>query len=651
MKLTIEQALKKGIEAHKAGNLQEADRYYTAILKANPKHPDANHNMGVLAVHVNKAEKSLPFFKTALETNPKTTQFWLSYIEALIKLDRMSDAKASYKLAKSKGLKGDSFNQIKLKLNFTSATVTKPTQKNISLESNILDRLKLEKAIALAHKKLKEGAAGVAEKIYHDILAKFPKNKQAIAGLAKVSNASDGIALKLQNPPQYQQDLLIKIHNQGLFQQVIDKTSQLLLAFPNSHFLHNVKGASYRALGQIDAALDSYKEAILANPDSAESYNNLGNALKDLGKLAEAIEAYKKAISRKPDLISAYNNMGNALKDQGELDEAIEAYNKAVSLKPDLAAAYNNMGVALKDQGKPKDAITAFSKALSIQPGYVECATNLAILLFESKDYEKASTLFSIGDSSINRRYLLKCLYELNEKSKFYEHLDRLIKIGENNCVIGSYSSRAAKRYSKKRKNPFCNEPIKYVKEIDLTKSCDFKSIFVENASSVLNDGEVRHKSQGHLTNGIQTSGNIFTQIGSVSDLWQRIIQTELTNYKNYFSDSAEGFIRDWPSNYRLYGWLVSMKNGGELSAHIHDTGWITGSIYINVPPKSKKDSGNLIVATHDLKYGKANNNEIQSIDVVTGSMCLFPSSLLHHTIPFESTEDRIVLAFDVIPI
>jgi hypothetical protein len=28
--------------------------------------------------------------------------------------------------------------------------------------------------------------------------------------------------------------------------------------------------------------------------------------------------------------------------------------------------------------------------------------------------------------------------------------------------------------------------------------------------------------------------------------------------------------------------------------------------------------------------------------------MCLFPSSLLHYTIPFEAEEDRTVLAFDV---
>ena len=68
--------------------------------------------MGVLAVGVGKVEQALPFFKTALEVNQTIAQFWLSYIDALIKLDRIEDAKAVFDQAKSKGAKGDAFEQI-----------------------------------------------------------------------------------------------------------------------------------------------------------------------------------------------------------------------------------------------------------------------------------------------------------------------------------------------------------------------------------------------------------------------------------------------------------------------------------------------------------------------------------------------------------
>ena len=68
--------------------------------------------MGVLAVGVGKVEQALPFFKTALEANQTIAQFWLSYIDALIKLDQIEDAKAAFAQAQSKGLKGEGFDQL-----------------------------------------------------------------------------------------------------------------------------------------------------------------------------------------------------------------------------------------------------------------------------------------------------------------------------------------------------------------------------------------------------------------------------------------------------------------------------------------------------------------------------------------------------------
>ena len=93
MELTIEQSLQQGLTAHKDGKLQEAECLYRAILQSQPLHPDANHNLGVLAVSVNKADMALPSFKTALEANPKIEQFWLSYIDALIKTQKVDDAR------------------------------------------------------------------------------------------------------------------------------------------------------------------------------------------------------------------------------------------------------------------------------------------------------------------------------------------------------------------------------------------------------------------------------------------------------------------------------------------------------------------------------------------------------------------------------
>ena len=62
--------LQQAIAHHQAGQLQNAERLYRAILQAQPSHPDANHNLGVLAVQVKQPAAGLPHFKVALEANP-----------------------------------------------------------------------------------------------------------------------------------------------------------------------------------------------------------------------------------------------------------------------------------------------------------------------------------------------------------------------------------------------------------------------------------------------------------------------------------------------------------------------------------------------------------------------------------------------------
>ena len=113
MKFTLDQALHTGIEAHKSGQLEEADKYYSAIIAARPDHPDANHNLGVLAVGIGKVEEALRFFQVAIHSKPQIIQFWLSHIDALIKLDRTGEAKNVFNEAKKNGLNSESLEAMK----------------------------------------------------------------------------------------------------------------------------------------------------------------------------------------------------------------------------------------------------------------------------------------------------------------------------------------------------------------------------------------------------------------------------------------------------------------------------------------------------------------------------------------------------------
>jgi predicted Zn-dependent protease len=100
---SIEQALQQGISVHSKGDLVEAERLYKAILDLQPEHPEANHNLGLIAVSRNQLAVALPMFKSAVKANPNIEQFWISYIDLLIVERQFESAKKALKKRKEKG--------------------------------------------------------------------------------------------------------------------------------------------------------------------------------------------------------------------------------------------------------------------------------------------------------------------------------------------------------------------------------------------------------------------------------------------------------------------------------------------------------------------------------------------------------------------
>ena len=346
----------------------------------------------------------------------------------------------------------------------------------------------------------------------------------------------------------------------------------------------------------------------------------MGVTLQNLGRFNEAEASYRHATTLVPDLAEAHNNLGNMLKDLGRFGEAEASYAQAIVSEPNFAEAHCNLGNALLELGRLEEAEASYAQAIALKADYIEAH---------------------------NRQ--LECLYLLDKRSVFFNELDYLINQGTVNAVIGSFTCRSKLKYGLEKPNLFCREPLEYVLHSDLTTQCDFEEIFVEKAKSILNEKRISNRKQSLLVNGYQTSGNLFDIQNEFTNKIQETIRFEIEKYRTNFKNSQEGLIRKWPTEYSLYGWLISMKSGGELQPHIHKQGWLSGSIYINIPAKLKGDSGKFVVSVGEEKDAIDTRINVKKIvDVVTGSLVLFPASLTHFTIPFESEEERIVLAFDV---
>ena len=117
MEKDINKLFKQAITLHKEGNLTQAESFYRKILKIQPSHSDANHNIGVLAVNVGKFEESITFFEKAIISNQKQEQYWVSLIESLIKLGKIHKAREILSTAIEKGFNGDKIKNSSLILN------------------------------------------------------------------------------------------------------------------------------------------------------------------------------------------------------------------------------------------------------------------------------------------------------------------------------------------------------------------------------------------------------------------------------------------------------------------------------------------------------------------------------------------------------
>ena len=717
MELTIEQALHQGVATHKEGKLEDAERLYRAILQSQPTHPDANHNLGLIAISVNKADAALLLFKTALEANPKIDQYWISYIDALIKGNQFANARQVLEQAKKQGVAGKKLNVLEEQLASINKQETdvslSPSQEKLS---NLLDYYqngRLDEAEDLALSLTEEFSLHpFGWKVLGAVLKQTQKMSESLAAsqmavqlapqdaaahnnlgatlyeLEKFSEAqasyTQAIALK-PNFAAAHANLANTLMKMGRLIKAEVSCRLAIVSKPDFGEAYITLGNILKELGRSDEAEASYMQAIALKPEVAEAHNNLAILLRDLGRLEEAEANITQAIFLKSDFAQAYLNLGSLLKELGRLDEAevsylqaiklipnsaellndfgifLQAlgrseeaevcYRQALALKPDYAEAHNSLGVTLKELGRFEGAEASYSQSIALKPDYVEAHYNLGILWFEGQKYDLAAAKFELTDIKLSKYFAIQCSYLQEGEAKFFEKFDLLVNQGETNAVIGSLGFRSEFKYGIKKSNPFCNDPLKYVVKTDLNTMYDFKKIFIETARNILSDKSVSYRAQGHLTNGIQTAGNIFGQSIVQKSQIVSIIHAEIEKYRVQFKDSEEGFIKSWPTSYEIKGWLVCMQSGGKLDPHMHDCGWITGSIYINVPPKSKIDSGNLVLCLSDRDHVLGVDESHQSIiDVVTGSLCLFPSSLHHYTVPFEEKEDRVVLAFDVVP-
>lgn len=269
--LTIDEALRQAVAHHGVGRLQDAERLYRFILQVQPNHSDANHNLGVLATQSGQLDASLPLLKAALDASPNHGQYWISYIDALLRAGQVENARAVLLQGRRHGLEGDAVDRL------VSALTPAETQASTQAEKDALSRA------------FNDGNYAQAERLAMSMTRVHPRDafawKVLGAALMQTGRTSDAL-------------------------MPMQKSVELL---PDDAEAHSNLAVALTDLGRLVEAEAHCAQALAIKPDSAEAHSNRGNVLRDLGRPDEAEASCRQAIAIKPDYPEAHNNLGNAL--------------------------------------------------------------------------------------------------------------------------------------------------------------------------------------------------------------------------------------------------------------------------------------------------------------------------------------------------
>ena len=422
MELNLEQAFQQGITAHKEGKLKDAERLYLSILKSQPNHPDANHNLGLILVSVNKSDAALPLFKIAIEANPNIDQFWLSYIDALIKEKQFDNVRKVLVKAKNQGIDDEKLTIIEAQLHTLNETVSvdsePPPEKQLNHLLNYYQSGRFTDAEKLALSITQDfpnhpfawKVLGILFGYFKRYIEAINANQKAILlspqdveaysnlgsifrVLGRLDEAEATYRRAIELKPDFAEahsNLSVTLQELGKIEAAETSAIEAITLMPNLAEAHNNLGGILKQLGKLEEAEVSYNQAIVLKSDYAETHYNLGITLQKLGRLDEAEESYMQAVVLKPDYAESYCNLGLTLQGLGRLEEAEASYTKSIALKPNFLEAYNNLGGTLKQLGKLNEAEASYAKAIELSPDFAEAHNNLGDVLQELDRFDEA---------------------------------------------------------------------------------------------------------------------------------------------------------------------------------------------------------------------------------------------------------------------
>ena len=345
---------------------------------------------------------------------------------------------------------------------------------------------------------------------------------------------------------------------------------------------------------RIDAAVEASRQGLAVAPNSAELHFGLGRALRRRGDYPEAADAFRRALARDPSLAGAHSGLIRVLRLAGDLEQALAAGRTAAAAPGMPALVDAELGLALVALGRVEDALAAFEAGVDKEPQNAICLAEMGWLLRALGRDAEAGRLLD------------------------FERLATRRAVAE---VPGYHS---VERFNRDLAAYILARP-------------DLVSDLPETATQI----------------GAQTS-TLFSDEAALPQALKSLIETACRDYMAESRDAAGlPYFAAPPTDWWLNSNAVVLRSSGYQDAHMHPAGYVSGVYYVQVPEEisaGEGPAGCLYFTDKDRPPAEAEAHMHRVIRPRAGTLLLFPSYFWHGVVPFEGTQQRICVAFDVIP-
>jgi len=151
-----------------------------------------------------------------------------------------------------------------------------------------------------------------------------------------------------------------------------------------------------RALGRDLEAFVAVRKALEIFPDSGYLHFMRGHIYQEAGALREAEQEYVLATKLEPNLVAPWSALASFYQDQGRMPDAIRAWERAAGVSRWPWEPLKNLGYANLLARQPKQALNAFDHAADSLPAQYELVVDNAFLA--NVAHGRARSWYHLGD-------------------------------------------------------------------------------------------------------------------------------------------------------------------------------------------------------------------------------------------------------------